>query len=114
MTSKQFVNELQEYYGMTYSKGQLMRMIDWFNKNADILDELLEAVIYGFSGQFKTLPDIAVFEDHLDEAYLIKKSKKPKQYAIAPPTEEWHLSEVQQNEMIQLLSDMMEKIKARK
>lgn len=114
MTAKQFVFEIQEYYGMNYSKGQLTRMVDWFRKNDGILGELLEAVIKGFSGQYKVLPDIAVFENHLDEAFLIQVSKQPKRYVLAPPSDQWHLSDEQQNEMIQLLSDMMEKIKQRK
>jgi hypothetical protein len=64
VTAKDFFTALQGYYGMQYPAGQTAHMARWVaDKSEAFLGALFDAVIYNFSSRFKTLPDIAVFEE---------------------------------------------------
>jgi hypothetical protein len=114
MTVKQFVIKIQAYYGLTYPEGQRDDLLEYLTKRSERwLDALYKAVIRNVSSQYKSLPDIAVFEqkevrematDFLDMAALEAPSDAP--LAIE---ERYATSEEVEN----FLSDFMMKMRER-
>jgi len=64
MTVKIFIETMQNYYSMNYGEmpGKVIAnyLATW---REDELDQLAGMTIKTFSGRFKTLPDVAVFEE---------------------------------------------------
>jgi hypothetical protein len=65
MNTKTFVEAMQRYYGMAYQPGTgevVTRYLDaTFRENE--LEHLAAMTIKTYSGRYKTLPDVAVFEE---------------------------------------------------
>ena len=61
MKTAEFIKQIQDYYGMQYKEGTLNVLIAWLEKQPVRLDILFQETIPLFSGQYKTLPDIAIF-----------------------------------------------------
>lgn len=64
MELKIFIKDIQEYYGLIYSDGILKHLLKYLDSTNINLEELFQKTIKKFSGQYKTLPDIAVFENY--------------------------------------------------
>lgn len=80
MTIEQFIFKIQDYYGMQYRKGEQIEMIGQYlkTKHANYIKCLYSAVIKTFTGEYKMLPNIAVFEKLTDETYSILDEQKRK------------------------------------
>ena len=78
METKEFILGMQEYYGQEYRHGiQLNTIASWLDGHGPrYLECIFEATIKGFSGQYKVLPDIAVFESLKKQAWEIFDTKK--------------------------------------
>jgi len=82
MTTKHFIFKIQDYYGIKYREGTQINMIFQYlnSKKENYLTCLYSATVKNFSGQYKTLPDIAIFEKLTKETcYIIDELKKRKQ-----------------------------------
>ena len=81
MIVKDFISKIQSYYGQEYRLGtQIDLIIAYLNKKSEkYLTCLFAAVIKEFSGQYKTLPDIAVFEKVVNSTYEIMDNMQRKQ-----------------------------------
>ena len=81
MTTKQFIQKVQNYYGVKYREGEHIDMVFKYlnSKTENYLTCLYPATLKGFSGQFKTLPDIKIFEDLIEETYKIMDEVERKQ-----------------------------------
>ena len=81
MTTQEFTLKIQNYYGIKYRKGTQIELIYQYlnSKHENYLKCLFSAVVKGFSGQYKTLPDIAIFEGLTDKTYDIIEEQKRKQ-----------------------------------
>lgn len=86
MTAKEFISKIQDYYGLEYRKGaQIDLIIAYLNqRSAKYLICLFAAVVKEFSGQYKILPDIAVFEKVSSSAYDIMENMQHKQNLKTP------------------------------
>lgn len=75
-----FLTKIQGYYNLKYTKGTQLNMIATYisGKSEYYLDCLFIAVTRSFSGQYKTLPDIAIFEKLTDVTYEIIEEQKRK------------------------------------
>jgi hypothetical protein len=63
VTIKDFLDGIQKYYGMTYQDGQkpyIAQYLETFNERA--LSHLFAKTLTSYSGRYKALPDIAVWE----------------------------------------------------
>ncbi len=80
MKTTEFLTKTQEYYNLKYVKGTQLNMIATYinGKSEYYLDALFVAVTTKFSGQYKTLPDIAIFEKLTEETYSIIDEQKRK------------------------------------
>ena len=76
-----FLKEVQAYYGMKYDKGTLRYLVGYLEKQKLRYDILLKETFKTFSGQYKTLPDIAIFEKVKNE-YLEGKYKDMDLYGV--------------------------------
>ncbi len=78
METKEFIIGIQGYYGQEYRQGiQLNTIASWLSGHGPkYLECVFEATIKSFSGQYKTLPDIAIFEGLKKETWEIFDSKK--------------------------------------
>jgi len=64
MTVKQFVSEIQTYYGGQYNQVMGREMVKRLaGKSDEYLDRLFSAVIERHSAQYKSLPDVAVLTE---------------------------------------------------
>lgn len=84
MTTKDFIFKVQEYYGLKYRKGTHIDLIFQYlnSKHENYLTCLYAATVKNFSGQYKTLPDIAIFEGLTSETYdIIEEQKRKSQIA---------------------------------
>lgn len=63
MNLKIFIKEIQVYYNMKYTNGTLQHIITFLEKQPFRLDVIFDETILTFSGQYKTLPNIAIFND---------------------------------------------------
>lgn len=81
MKTAQFLTKIQGYYNMKYVKGiQLNLIATYINGKPDhYLDCLFTAVTTSFTGEYKMLPNIAVFEKLTDATYEIIDEQKQKQ-----------------------------------
>ncbi len=61
MTTTKFVRSIQEYYGIKYERGTLKYLLGYLEKQPFRLELIFEETLKVFSGQYKTLPDIAIF-----------------------------------------------------
>ena len=75
-----FIVKIENYYGIKYRQGEQIDLITMYLeiKSENYLTYLFSAVIKNFSGQYKTLPDIAIFETLITEIYEMMKSQKRK------------------------------------
>lgn len=89
MKVREFIKGIQEYYGLEYRKGIQLNTIATFlsEKSEYMLSCLFSAVILEFSGQYKTLPDIAVFEGARKRMYEIYDERKKKEERKMLPEE---------------------------
>lgn len=80
MKTKEFIIKIQNYYGQKYREGEHIELVYKYlnNKNENYLKCLFVATVKNFSGQFKTLPDIAVFEKLKNETYEIIDEQRRK------------------------------------
>ena len=63
MTAKDFITKIQAYYG-PYREGQHEAIALYLSKVREMyLDILYDALLLGYSSQYKTTPDIAIFEE---------------------------------------------------
>jgi len=86
LNSKEFISKIQDYYGLEYRTGaQIDLIIAYLNQRSEeYLICLFAAVVKDFSGQYKTLPDIAVFEKVASSAYDIMDNIQHKQNLRTP------------------------------
>jgi len=64
MTMKDFLKNVQDYYGQKYPEGQkpfIAKYLGQFNERA--LDHLFAKTLTTISSKYKTLPDIATWEE---------------------------------------------------
>lgn len=101
MELKEFITRLQDYYGQPYRRGELRnQVLDYLDTfQPEYLEALYKATLENFSGQFKTLPDIAVFEKLYPQVKDIMKNKhmrieRNERIAIADGTEENYKEEI--------------------
>ena len=114
MNSKDFISKIQDYYGLEYRKGaQIDLIIAYLNqRSGKYLICLFAAVVKEFSGQYKTLPDIAVFEKVAGPAYEIMDNIQHKQNLKTPAITDG--KEVDYSEEIKaLFAGMDKKFKAK-
>lgn len=114
MIVKDFISKIQDYYGQEYRIGtQIDLMIAYLNQKSEkYLTCLFAAVVKEFSGQYKTLPDIAVLEKVVKSTYEIMDNMQRKQNLKTPAItdgEEVDYSE----EMKALFAGMDKKLKAK-
>jgi len=63
MTVKEFLLDMQSYYGMKYQEGSAKRLIQYLETYTDqALDVLADLTVKTYSGRYKALPDIAIWE----------------------------------------------------
>ncbi len=118
MTAKEFIINIQEYYGLKYRKGKQANMVfTYLSKKSDrFLDFLFETTVSGFSGQYRTLPDIAIFEELKNDAYEdmqaheLEVQQDLKRKAIASETE----AIVPPEEARKFLEDLFKRLKSRR
>ena len=81
MVVKDFIKAVQDYYGLEYRQGLQLNLVgNYLNEKSDkYLTCLFSATVKGFSGQYKSLPDIAIFENLSTETYEIMEEQKRKQ-----------------------------------
>ncbi len=70
MDTVKFIKMIENYYGIKYRSGMLSILIGYLEKQTLDLNSIFQKVVLDFSGQYKTLPDIAIFEK------IIKVEKK--------------------------------------
>lgn len=85
MTTIEMLNNLEKYYGLEYNKMQRQALVKYFEgKNAMWLEASSMVIIEEFSGQYKSLPDIAVFKRNLnliiDQYDRLEKLEANKRY----------------------------------
>jgi hypothetical protein len=70
MTTREFLEAMQRYYGQAYDpQGEGPAIKAYLDtKRPAYLDALGQVVLLRFSRKWKCLPDIAVFEEHRQEA----------------------------------------------
>ena len=109
MVVKDFIKAVQEYYGMGYRQGLQLNLIGNYlkEKSGTYLTCLFSATVKGFSGQYKSLPDIAVFEKLSKETFEIMDSMKRKQDLTTPAITDGE--EVDYTEEIKELFSKMDK-----
>ena len=80
MKTKEFLTKVQNYYGLNYRKGEHIELVyKYLDSKSDIyLTCLYSATVKSFSGQYKTLPDIAIFEKMTEATYQIIDEVKRK------------------------------------
>ncbi len=76
MKTKEFMFKVQSYYGLKYRDGEHIELVYKYldSKHENYLTCLYSATVKNFSGQYKTLPDIAIFEglkDKTNKYFLI-------------------------------------------
>ncbi len=71
MTAEKFMDDIQEYYGVDYRPGLHRDKIFTYleGKSERYLDFLFDIVILNFSGQYRTLPDVAIYEKLSRDVY---------------------------------------------
>ncbi len=80
MKTKEFLFKVQNYYGLKYREGEHITLVYQYlnSKHENYLTCLYSATVKTFSGQYKTLPDIAIFEKLTEETYSIIDEQKRK------------------------------------
>ena len=80
MKTEEFLTKIQGYYNLKYVKGIQLNMIATYisGKSEYYLDRLFIAVTTTFTGEYKMLPNIAVFEKLTDETYSIIEEQNRK------------------------------------
>ncbi len=82
MNISEFIKAVQEYYGMKYRAGALKYLLGYLEKQPFRLEVIFEETILEFSGQFKVLPDVSVYNK------IVKaKEKYNKDYMVSIPGE---------------------------
>ena len=86
MIVKDFIVKIQDYYGQEYRKGTQLDLITaYLNvKSEKYLTCLFAAVVKEFSSQYKTLPDIAIFEKVIKATFEIMDTMQRKQDLSTP------------------------------
>ena len=109
MVVKDFVKAVQEYYGLEYRTGLQLNLIGNYlgEKSDKYITCLFSATVKGFSGQYKSLPDIAVFESLTTETFEIMDAMKRKQDLATPAITDGE--EVDYTEEIKELFSKMDK-----
>ena len=93
MDSKTLLSKLEAYYSIKYPDLQIATMLKYLEKKEEkehfgsrCREHLFAVLLKNYSGKFKTLPDIAVFEEYtdkaLDELEAEQLRKRPKVLAI--------------------------------
>ena len=80
LKTKEFMFKVQSYYGLKYRDGEHIELVYKYldSKHENYLTCLYSATVKNFSGQYKTLPDIAIFEKLTDKTYEIIEEQKRK------------------------------------
>ena len=73
MKTVDFITKIQGYYDKKYVKGIQLDLITKYldSKHENYVGCLFNATVKRFSGQYKTLPDIAIFEELITMTYGI-------------------------------------------
>jgi hypothetical protein len=80
MTQDEFIASIQDYYGQKYPAGQLPFIKKYLaTRNETALTMLFGEILKSFSGQYKTLPDVAIFESVRGDVLDDLKEAKGKQ-----------------------------------
>ena len=81
MKTIDFITKIQGYYDKKYVQGIQLDLITKYldSKHENYLGCLFNATVKRFSGQYKTLPDIAIFEELITMTYGIIDEQKRKQ-----------------------------------
>ena len=112
MVVKSFIKGIQEYYGQEYRAGlQLDLVADYLKDKTEMYLTCLFAVtVKDFSGQYKSLPDIAVFEKLAGETYDAIGAMRKKQDLSIPALEEEGLEDFRE-EVIAMFKKLADKAK---
>ena len=116
MVVQDFLKTIQEYYGMKYNHGVQIEMIYKYleKKSSEFLICLLSTTIQNFSGQYKTLPDIAIFNQFKAQVFeLMDKREMERQQdlnrqAIPENTEE---EEDRREDIVKMFEGLKKKYK---
>ena len=112
MVVKSFIKAIQDYYGMEYRKGlQLDLIADYLKeKSESYLTCLFSVTVKDFSGQYKSLPDIAVFERLAGDTHDAVALMKRKQDLSTPAIKEKGVEDYRE-EIIKLFDKLYENAK---
>ena len=78
MTIQDFLRDIQGYYNLRYSLGTLKIIFQYLEKQPLLYDVLFKEVVLSFSGQYKTLPDVAIFEKIVKNKIQYAKDYMPR------------------------------------
>ena len=80
MKATEFMEKIQKYYGLKYLKGVQENLIKSYleSKHDNYLKCLFSATVKEYTGEYKMLPNIAVFEKLTDATYQIIDEVKRK------------------------------------
>lgn len=112
MEVKEFIRGTQDYYGLEYRKGIHLNTIATYlsEKSEFMLGCLFSAIILEFSGQYKTLPDVAALEKAKDRMYEIYNERMKKQDKMVPAIEEAQLEDYR-DEVLAMFKNLTSKVK---
>ncbi len=82
MKTVDFITKIQGYYDRKYTTGIQIDLITKYldSKHENYLSCLFNATVKNFSGQYKTLPDIAIFEKLITATYdIIEEQNRKRQ-----------------------------------
>ena len=115
MTPERFIARIESYYGKYPGEPRDIRatVISYLRKRykEDELESLLRAVTMTFSGEYKTVPDIAVFE-----RAKIAEIQRPTKRGNYVPLPDVEMTDADKQEMIRnlraLIAELAEKKRA--
>lgn len=85
MTPREFLDAIQGYYGLRYTDGQKPFIAKWVASRSEaFLRCLFDEITREVSGQFRTLPDIAIFEQCTQRALDVLRYNQPQLKAPEP------------------------------
>ena len=100
MTIQEFVKAVQNYYNHVYAEGQRPYVAQYLRgKSPEYLDALFSVLLLRYSGQYKTVPDIAVFESLKEEA---RGALQSRQKALPAPEQ----AELSQGEIDEIFAEV--------
>lgn len=116
MTLEDFISRVQNYYGVSYHIGQQEAIVEYLGaKTPEYLSALYKTCLLRFSSKWKTVPDIAIFEEVRDEV-LQRMREYQRSVAAEEPIliEEREISREEALENLKKLKEMIAKIEREK